>query len=73
MRNNILWSDETKIEHFGLNAKSNQILFVTCAEYNRCRPYRETLTYKPLTNNAVQERVKKILTKYTKVKKSNKK
>ena len=36
--------------------KSNQILFVTCAEYNRCsRPYREILTYKPLTNNAVQE------------------
>ena len=27
------------------------------------RPYREMLTYKPLTNNAVQERVKKIFTK----------
>uniref|UniRef100_A0A4W5Q993 P-type ATPase C-terminal domain-containing protein n=1 Tax=Hucho hucho TaxID=62062 RepID=A0A4W5Q993_9TELE len=38
--------------------KSNQTLFVTCAEYNR-----EMLTYKPLTNSAVQERVKKILTK----------
>jgi hypothetical protein len=24
-------------------------------EYNRCRPYREMLTYKPLTDNAVQE------------------
>ncbi|CDQ78334.1 unnamed protein product [Oncorhynchus mykiss] len=36
-------------------SKSNQMLFVTCVEYNRCRPYREMLTYKPLTNNAVQE------------------
>ena len=25
--------------------KSNHILFVTCAEYNRCRPCREMLTY----------------------------
>jgi hypothetical protein len=24
---------------------------ITCVEYNRCRPYREMLTYKPLTNN----------------------
>jgi hypothetical protein len=31
------------------------MLSVTCAEYNRCRAYREMLTYKPLTNNAVQE------------------
>ena len=29
---------------------SNQMLFVTCAEYNRCRPYSEMLTDKPLTN-----------------------
>jgi hypothetical protein len=27
-------------------AKSNQSLFVTCAEYNRCRPYSEMLTYR---------------------------
>jgi hypothetical protein len=26
---------------------SNQSLFVTCAEYNRCRLYSEMLTYKP--------------------------
>jgi hypothetical protein len=38
-------------------------LFVTCAEYNKCRPYHEMLTYKPLTNSAVQERVKEIFTK----------
>ena len=37
--------------------KSNQIVFVTCAVYNRCsRPYSEVLTYKPLTNNAVLRR-----------------
>jgi hypothetical protein len=34
---------------------TRQMLFVTCTEYNRCRPYREMLTYKPLTNNAAQE------------------
>ena len=34
---------------------SNQMLCVTCT-YNKCRPYREMLTYKPLTNNAVQEK-----------------
>jgi hypothetical protein len=33
--------------------KLNQIVFVTCAEYNRCRRYSEMLTYKSLTNNAV--------------------
>ena len=33
--------------------KSNQIVFVTSAEYNRCRLYSEMFTYKPLTNNAV--------------------
>jgi hypothetical protein len=38
-----------------INSKSNQTLFVTCDEYNRCRPYSEMLTYKHLTNNAVQE------------------
>ena len=35
--------------------KSNQTLFVTCAEYNKGRPSHEMLTYKPLTNSAVQE------------------
>jgi hypothetical protein len=34
--------------------KSNQNVFVTCTEYNKCRLYREMLTYEPLTNNAVQ-------------------
>ena len=28
------------------------MLFVTCAEYNRCKPYSEILTYKPITNNS---------------------
>jgi hypothetical protein len=37
--------------------KSNNILFVTCAEYNRCRPYREMVTYNPLTNNAVLRKI----------------
>ena len=36
-----------------LTLMSNQIVFVTCAEYNKCRPYSEMLTYNPLTNNAV--------------------
>jgi hypothetical protein len=31
------------------------MLLVTCTEYSRCRPYSETLTYKPLTNNAVKK------------------
>jgi hypothetical protein len=35
--------------------KSNQIVLVTCPEFNRCRTYSEMLTYKPLTNNEVQE------------------
>ena len=35
--------------------KANQNVFVTCAEYNKCRLYCEMLTYKPLTNSAVQE------------------
>ena len=34
---------------------SNQTLFATCAEYNKCRLYHEMLTFKPLTNSAVQE------------------
>uniref|UniRef100_A0A8C8IWV5 Uncharacterized protein n=1 Tax=Oncorhynchus tshawytscha TaxID=74940 RepID=A0A8C8IWV5_ONCTS len=29
--------------------------YVTCAKYNRCRPYHEMLSYKPLTNNAFLE------------------
>ena len=41
--------------HKGCQTNLNQIkCYVTCAEYNRCKPYREMLTYKPLTNNAVQ-------------------
>ena len=35
--------------------KSNQTLFATCAEYNKCRLYCEMLTNMPLTNSAVQE------------------
>jgi hypothetical protein len=31
--------------------KSN-FVFVTCAEYNRCRFYCEMLTYEPFPNNA---------------------
>ena len=38
-----------------------QTLFVTCAEYNKCRPYREMLTHKPLTNRVVQEELRKYL------------
>ena len=45
------------------HVRSNQIVFVTCAKHNRCWSYREMLTYMPFTNNAVQERVKKIFTK----------
>ena len=42
--------------------KSNQTLFVTCAEYNKCSgPYREMLTYKLLANSAVQEELRKYL------------
>ena len=33
----------------------NQILFVTCAEYNRCRLYCDMLTYKLFPNNAVRK------------------
>uniref|UniRef100_A0A4W5MTU9 HERV-H LTR-associating 2b, tandem duplicate 1 n=1 Tax=Hucho hucho TaxID=62062 RepID=A0A4W5MTU9_9TELE len=61
----------THTEHTGVNIsavtgerksnKSNQIVFVTCAEYNRCRPYSEMLTHKPLTNNAVKKEKKKML------------
>ena len=40
--------------------KSNQT-FVTSAEYNKYRPYREMLTYKHLTNSAVQEKLRKYL------------
>lgn len=35
--------------------KPNQIVFVTCAEYNMCRLYSEMLTDKPITNHAVEE------------------
>ena len=31
---------------FKIKVKSNQSLFVTCAEYNRCSPYSEILTYR---------------------------
>jgi hypothetical protein len=36
----------------------NRMLFVTCAEYNSYRPYREMLTYKPLNNNAVLRKIR---------------
>jgi hypothetical protein len=36
------------MDHFCIErVKSNQTLFVTCAEYNKCRPNSEMLTYKP--------------------------
>ena len=41
--------------HLGMDStsvESNQIVFVTCAEYNS-----EMLTYKPLTNNAVFRKI----------------
>jgi hypothetical protein len=45
-----------------LSAKSNQnYVFVTCAEYNKYRPYLEMLTCKPLTNSVVQEELRKYL------------
>jgi hypothetical protein len=36
--------------------RSNQMLLVTCADYNRCWPYSEMLTYEPLTNSAVSKK-----------------
>ena len=39
------------------------MLFDTCNEYNRCRPYSEMLTYKPLTNNAVLRKIQKNVNK----------
>ena len=42
--------------------QSNQDVFVTCAKY-KCRAYCEMLTYKPLTNSAVQEELRKYLQK----------
>jgi CRISPR/Cas system CSM-associated protein Csm3 (group 7 of RAMP superfamily) len=48
---NVIYHDS---EH-QINHTSNQITFFsTCAEH-KCRLYREMLTYKPLTNSAVQE------------------
>jgi hypothetical protein len=44
-----------------LEHRSNETLFVTCAENNKCRPYREMHTYNPLTNSAVQEELRKYL------------
>jgi hypothetical protein len=43
--------------------KSNHIkLYLSHApKYNKCRPYCEMLTYKPLTNSAVQEELRKYL------------
>jgi hypothetical protein len=46
---------------------SNQTLFVTCAEYNKCRLYCGMHTYKPLTNSAVQEELRKHLQSYIKL------
>ncbi len=34
--NKILWSDETKIELFGLNSKSNQITFIVTSPQHKC-------------------------------------
>jgi hypothetical protein len=40
---------------FTLSLKNRELvkikLCVTCAEYNKCRPYLEMLPYKPLTNS----------------------
>jgi hypothetical protein len=56
MKVHLEFAKETKIELFGLNAKSNQIVFVTCTKHHRCRPYSEMLTYEALTNNAVKNK-----------------
>ena len=50
---NVFFISVNKLNSWNVyNFKSNQIVLVTCAEYNlTC----EMLTYKPLTNNAVQE------------------
>ena len=37
--------------------KSNNILFVTCAEDNRLNAYSEMFTYKPLTKKAVLRKI----------------
>ena len=50
---------QSEIQHISI--KSNQTLFATCTEYNKYRPYREILTYKPLTNSSVQEELRKYL------------
>ena len=55
----ILWSDKWRFTIWQSDRRiwvSKQTLFVTCAEYNMSRYYCEMLTYKPLTNSAVQER-----------------
>ena len=38
-------------DHNMFSCVTNQIVFVTCAEYYTCRPYSGILTYTPLTNN----------------------
>ena len=47
---------------------SIQTLFVTCAEYNKCQPYRDMLIYKPLTISVVQEELRKYLPNKLKLK-----
>jgi hypothetical protein len=53
------WDANSKCHSFQLYIKSNQTVFVTCTECNKCRPYREMFTYEPLTNSAVQEELRK--------------
>jgi hypothetical protein len=48
----------TVLQWLCLEVKSNQSVFVTCAEYNRCRPYSEMLN----TTGVVDLTVKCLLT-----------
>ena len=49
--------DDCVISLSAADVKSNQMLFVKCAEYNRCRSYSEMLTYKPCHIQRVSELV----------------
>ena len=54
----LLISNYLLTSQLGLGLESNQILLVTCAEYNKCsRPYSDMLTYEPLINNAVKNKI----------------
>jgi hypothetical protein len=44
-----------------VKSKSSLTLFVTCAEYNKCKPYHKPYLLKPLTNSDVQEELRKYL------------